>query len=289
MLKNKKAGRIITQLKELAEGNISFHAQIVVCPGINDGLVLKNTILDLLNFSENLLSIAIVPVGLTKYSNPILHPVTKEIAENICLSVSDISDEDKEKTNLRRIFIADEFYIKAGIPIPDRSYYETYPQIENGVGLVRLLLEEWEKIKVQLREKRASSVTDTFPIGSMKRIHILLITSMSAQSYIYKIMSEFSEYFLTIDIQVVSVTNSFFGESVTVAGLLTGVDIIKTIKKTAMKWDVALVPQVIFNYKNITLDGFSLNRIEKYAGCPVKGVTDLTQLVNICKKYTYEK
>lgn len=287
MLNNKKAGQILIQLKELAQGHISFHTQIVVCPGINDGPGLKNTLHDLLFFSEELLSVAVVPVGLTKYSNPALAPVTKKNAENICSLVRNINEEDMRNRNERRIFIADEFYIKAGIPIPDQSYYGEYPQIENGVGLIRLLFEEWESIKRQLSENIVSSAEKSTNSEHRGKKNILLLTSFSAKSYLSEIINEFCRIYFPFTIRVVSVKNTFFGESVTVAGLLTGTDLLKTIKKTRIKWDVVFIPKIIFNYNNYTLDGFSLNRITKYAGCSVKVITDLTQLVNICKKYIH--
>ncbi|MGD9202115.1 MAG: DUF512 domain-containing protein, partial [Chitinispirillia bacterium] len=167
----------------------------------------------------------------------------------------------------------------------DRSYYEEYPQIENGVGLVRLLLEEWESIKRQFQKEKPTVASAAVNSGYDNKKDILLLTSISAKSYLIEIISEISKFILPVEIKVLSVKNTFFGESVTVAGLITGIDIIKTIKKTGIKWDIVFIPQVIFNYENFTLDGFSMNRIARYAGCPVKAIKDLKQLVNICRSY----
>ena len=140
MLGNPIAFDIMKQLRFLERRAVRFHTQVVVCPGINDGRVLRKTIQDLLTLKAGLLSIAVVPVGLTRHRKTPLVPVNRADALYICREVSRISDRHAAVEGRRRVFCADEFFIKAKLPIPPKKYYEDYPQIENGVGLVRRIL-----------------------------------------------------------------------------------------------------------------------------------------------------
>jgi putative radical SAM enzyme (TIGR03279 family) len=279
LLGNKAALDIMQQLRLLEKHNIRVHTQIVVCPGINDGAVLKKTIQDLLTLKEGLLSIAVVPVGLTRHRSIALQPVTKSHAMAICREVGDISDKRAAKDGIRRIFCADELFIKAGISIPPKKYYEEYPQIENGVGLIRQLLEEWQEIRKGLirqggviQSKKASG-------------RFLVVTSMSAYSFIRKIFDELQKLKTPGTIDVSAVRNLFFGESVTVAGLMSAADVIRTVKaaiseKTArFEYRYVFLPAVMFNTHGHTLDGYSRQRIEKTLGLRVKVVCTTKEVV----------
>lgn len=280
MLNNPNINSILDQLKILEDNGISFHTQIVVCPDINDGKILEKTLHDLLLFKNCLLSIAVVPVGLTKHRKTPLKPVAREDALKICRKVDEWSEQDKKTIGSRRLFIADEFLIKAGRIIPENQYYEKYPQIENGVGLIRLLLKEWEGIKRKLgkREGRITGKSDTN--YNQEKKHYLILTSASANPYIKKIVSELGQFFNDLDLTVEPVPNKFFGESVTVAGLITARDIISTVHKLKKQWDSIIIPRVILNYREYTLDGFSISRIAKKIGRRVVVVENLSQLVD---------
>jgi putative radical SAM enzyme (TIGR03279 family) len=280
MLRNPHAGRIMEQLKEIQDNGIAFHTQIVVCPGINDGPVLEKSIHDLLTFKESLLSIAVVPVGLTKHRKTIVRPVSPRGALRVCNTVLAMSEKDKEITGFRRLFIADEFLLMGGITIPSYTYYEDYPQIENGVGLIRLLLQEWRSVKEKLQRKRGNITS-----GKVKRnTRYLLLTSVSARPFLEMIVSELGQFFKNINIIVEPVINRFFGESVTVAGLTTARDIMYSIRKYNHKADEVIVPQVILNYNGYTLDGFSVDRIIKNTGVNVVAVENLSHLVEYISK-----
>lgn len=283
MLNNTRAGRIISQLRKLEDNGITFHAQIVVCPGINDSPALDKTIYDLLSFKNGLLSIAVVPVGLTKHRKTYLESISKENALNICRKVAKWSNEDKKKIGSHRLFIADEFLIKAGLDVPESHYYEDYPQIENGVGLLRQLLDEWKMIKRKLRKRRGQIATESNYYKQRKKCYLIL-TSVSADSYIKEIIKELVQFISNLDITVMPVTNRFFGESVTVAGLITAYDIIRTVKKIKQPWDAVFIPRVILNYRNYTLDGYAVNRISKNIGVKVEIVDNLSQWVDFLLK-----
>jgi putative radical SAM enzyme (TIGR03279 family) len=266
MLGNMRAPDIMEQLQFLRDNGIAFHTQIVVCPGFNDGDVLHRTILDLFSFSESLLSIAVVPVGLTDFRKIPLQPVTKDIAQNVCTEMMELSDKQLTPDGLRRLFIADEFFVKADLPLPPKKYYEDYPQIENGIGLLRQLLEEWKQYKKEFKAQTFAPVK--------KRKNYLVITSKSAYPFLKKIITEaqVSQPAYHIEFTLVAVTNRYFGEMVTVAGLLTASDVTRVIKAEMRqkKYETVILPRIMFNYAGFTLDGYSPQRISLNIGTPVK-------------------
>ncbi len=248
MLNNNEAGCIMEQLKELADNGISFHTQIVVCPGINDSEVLRKTLSDLLVFDDSLLSAAVVPVGLTKHANPILRPVNRSEAEGIIR----ITDEFRRVSE--SVYTADELYIKAGIGIPESEYYGEYPQEENGVGLLRILLDEWEGIKEEVSEEVYTG-------------RYLLVTSESAYPYISGVISEINRISGGAELIPVVPENTLFGKRVTVAGLMCARDIIRAVKNLrCSEISRVILPSVIFNTKGYTLDDWSLEDIERAVG-----------------------
>ena len=283
MLRNKNAGPILHRLRMLQNNGISFHTQIVVCPSINDSIVLKKTIRDLLSITEGLLSIAVVPVGLTKYHKNNLQMVSPMQARRICDMVTGMSARDKRQHDVRRLFIADELFIRAGLSIPERDYYEAYPQVENGVGLIRLLLDEWRQVKSELVDNRRNGITG----GKNKKY--LLLSSVSAYPYLADIIRELRRYFIACDITVEPVENGFFGATVTVAGLLTARDIKRVVRNKGMGMDSVIIPEVVLNYRGYTLDGFSVERLAGVTGKTIVVVKNLAHLVTYVKSDCYDK
>lgn len=289
MLNNSRAGSITAQLRELESDGIAFHTQIVVCPQINDGKVLEKTINDLLAFKDGLLSIAVVPVGITKHRKSSLKPVSARDARNICRMVDTIGERNKKNTGRRRVFIADEFLLKAGLDIPESSYYEDYPQIENGVGLISILLNEWKGVRKNLRKKIEKVKRTTTKPSSLRKKRYLLLTSVSAQPFAGEIISELGRLFDNVDLTVEPVLNRFLGETVTVAGLITAHDIIHTVKKSQKQWDAVIIPGVILNYRGYTLDGFSTARIAKNIGTEVNVANNIPGLYDFILESTHEQ
>lgn len=275
MLGNSKAPDIMEQLAFFAKNGVMFHTQIVVCPGYNDGNILKKTVLDLLSFGESLLSIAVVPVGITKHRKTELSPVNGIKAKEICSIIEKISDKTLKKDGIRKVFLADEFFIKAGLPIPETSYYEDFPQIENGVGIVRQFLDQWNKAKERIKK----SSTSKKKVISKKRVAV--VTSVSASVFVERVVKEIMSLFKNIEIFTIPVINYFFGESVTVAGLLTAKDVIKQIRKTVKTtyYDEVILPDVMFNYSGYTLDGYSLKRLEKHLKIKTRTVSTPEEIV----------
>jgi putative radical SAM enzyme (TIGR03279 family) len=269
----RRAPAILDQLRFLSRHGIMFHTQIVVCPGYNDGAVLTRTINDLLSLGPCLLSVAVVPVGLTRFRSVPLMPVDEENARSICAGVSAIIDRDRTRSGKRRVFCADELFLKAGLPVPPASWYGEYPQIENGVGLLRQLSEAWRLAKNRVRGARV-------PRLGLPEKRYLLLTSLSAYATLANIAAEACRL-RPITVRVEPVINHFFGSTVTVAGLLTARDVVRTVRNIGDRPRLAgvLVPAVMFNYAGFTLDGYSQKRLSKAAGITIKPIRGIGELL----------
>ncbi|ADQ41443.1 protein of unknown function DUF512 [Caldicellulosiruptor acetigenus I77R1B] len=243
ILKNPKASLILEQLEYLSSNNIEFDAQIVLMKSINDKDNLDRTISDLANFYPNLRSIAVVPVGLTKYRDGLfeLEPFSKEDAKEVILQISKWQKEFKRRFGTKLVFASDEFYVKAEEKIPDYRFYEDFRQIENGVGLLALF-----------RKQFLSSLKKLKPNVKIKK-RITLVTSVAAYKFMKELIETFNQKYPNIKVDVVAVVNHFFGENVTVAGLLTGQDIISQLKCRELG-DYVLVPACALNHENKFLD-----------------------------------
>jgi len=256
MLGNAKAPNILTELLQLTVYKIKIHAQIVLCHGINDGEELTRTIKDLQKFYPYVASIAVVPVGLTKYKTTQIKPFEKSEALKVIDTVKQARDRFKKRHGDPLVYLADEFYIRAEHPFPPLKDYGDLPQIENGVGLVPSFLYASRKIKLPQK------------IEPQK---VVVFTGVSFMPY----LEEFSKRLNTIDglsLDVFKVKNKFFGPTVTVAGLLTGKDIVKTVAGK-VKADCLLVPNIALRYGSDTfLDNVTLKDIEECLGMRVKAI-----------------
>jgi putative radical SAM enzyme (TIGR03279 family) len=271
MLGIKRAPPIMEQLSFLTRNNIKLHTQIVVCPGYNDGTRLASTVHDLFSLGDNLLSIAVVPVGLTKFRRVPLAPVDASMARKLCHDIGALSDRDEAQSGRRRLFLADEIFLRAGAAIPPASYYGEYPQIENGVGLVRQLLENWKNAKRRPHRNRSRGKK------------YLLLTSVSAFPFLYSVAHEVEELRSGTVMHAEAVTNVFFGTTVTVAGLLTARDVLAAARRAlrSARFDRLLLPAAMFNYAGYTLDGWSAKRLAEKAGIPVRVVGSVEKILKI--------
>jgi len=241
---------IMAQLERLANGGVNFHAQIVVVPGYNDGTVLEKTVSDLLSFGDALLSLAVVPVGLTKHRDrlPPLKPVNSELAKGIVdwhYEVRDLND-----TARRTLQLADEFFLLAECDIPQESYYNGYPQYENGVGMVRYFI-----------ERARSWGKDNFP--DLSGIKLAVVTGRLFAPIFESIALERLESLTGAKISVLAPVNSLFGASVTVANLLPAIDVVRAIKSLAGKPDAVLIPPRIMSSDGLSLEDWTLEVLER--------------------------
>lgn len=256
MLGNQKAPDILKELQDLTSNKIRLHVQIVLCPGLNDGEELSNTIKDLQKFYPYVASIAVVPVGLTRHRKSIIRPVEKNDALKVIEDVIKFRQRCKRRHGDPIVHLADEFYIKAGVTFPPVKEYGDLPQIENGVGLVPVFLHCSKKLKLPKK---------------IEPVNAAVITGASFMPY----LEEFAKKLNTIEglsLDVFKVENTFFGQSVTVAGLLTGKDILKTIVGKT-KADCLLVPNVTLREgSDMFLDNVTLKDMEESLGMRVKAI-----------------
>jgi len=238
MMKNKKAGEIKENLERLSKGGIKLHTQIVLLPGVNDGEFLHETIEDLL-FLPAVESIGIVPVGLTAMRDglPSIESPTPEWMSEVIKVVEPYQEEIKKKKGKTLIYLADEFYIKTGNAIPPAKYYDDFPQLENGIGMARKFLEGLKSLKVPDFEGK-----------------VLLVTGTLAYNLIKKLANKFRK--AGVKTEVMSVKNRYFGDSVGVAALLGGWDLMGLL--SVKDFDVIILPPDIVNIDGLFVDGCSL-------------------------------
>lgn len=255
MMGSKEAGKIMDILRDLHGAGIDFHAQIVLCPGINDGDELKRSIEDLASLRPNLLSLAVVPVGLTRYREKLyqLRNYTVAEAEEVFNLVRDYQERFlAEGENF--LYLSDEFYLLTGKEFPESEEYNDFPQLENGVGLSRLLLDEFADVERDLPERL------------LKPLRLLLATGLLAENVLKKPVARLNQIDgLTVDI--LPVRNEFFGEKVTVAGLLTGRDIRDAILEARPEeYELIVLPRVVLNDDGLFID--SMTKSEFIADIP---------------------
>ena len=234
MMKNKRAGEVLRYLGELKRAGISMCAQIVLCRGINDGEELKRTLSDLSEYAPELTSIAVVPAGLTKFRDK-LYPLTDftpEEAGAVIDTVNAFGEKFLSKLGTRLVYCADEFYLKAGREIPDSDYYEDYPQLENGVGMIRSFSDEFSMCIEDLEEEAKSCKERT----------VSLATGVAAYPTVKELACRLMAICPGLTVNIYKIINNFFGESITVSGLLTGKDIYEQLKDKDLG-DELIIPE----------------------------------------------
>ncbi len=247
LLENPKAKDILFQMKKMSDEGIKFHTQVVLCPGINDGNALEKTYQDLCAIG-GVISIALVPVGLTSYRKKLttLRSFKKEEAQNIIAWAEKKQNENILKNKKVLIWPADEFYIIAEKIPPSESVYEDFPQLENGVGMIRQFWAECDRISL--------------PKALPQKREIVCITGNSGKYVLYKLIEKLNKV-KNCSIELKTIENSFFGPQVTVVGLLTGKCLLEGLNGVAAGKDV-LIPDVMTRgVKDTFLDGMEINEV----------------------------
>lgn len=252
LLHNRFAGKCYDIMKRFSKNGIVMNCQIVLCPNINDGEHLKRTLTDLGNLFPNVNSISVVPVGLTRYRDGLypLTPFTPESSRETIEFVGKIQDEFLEKYGTRLVYLSDEFFVNANIPVPESEEYEGFPQIENGVGLIASMREEFESALNMLPEEKRNR-------------HVAIATGEIAEGFIRELAEKLEKRCQGIKIDVYAVKNNFFGGGVTVSGLVCGGDIIEQLRGK-LKTDILLIPHsMLRDEDNIFLDDVTVADVEK--------------------------
>lgn len=277
MLHNRFAGDIMTRLERLAEARIEVNAQIVLCPEINDKAALTKTLKDLATLSPWLVSVAIVPVGLTKFRDGLapLRGFTSEEAKEVIEQVTQLQAVFLEELDTRFAFLSDEFYIMANLPLPAYDAYEGFIQLENGVGLMC-------KFETELTDALEALKIDN--TGDVKPQTATLFTGYSASAFMEKQAEKIKEK-LPLTINVVQVDNDFFGRTITVAGLIVGSDIVDQSKDLELG-DFVIIPRSMMKadedifLDNMTVEGFSQALGRPVLIAEVDGQIFLDQMIN---------
>ena len=261
MLNNRFAGKIYDILKRLAAAGIKMNTQIVCCPGINDGEELVKTIEDLYKLYPNVNSVAVVPLGITKHREGLkkMKLFTQETSLEQVNLVKDLQEKYYKESGTPFVRLSDEFYIVSGEPLPDSYHYEGFEQIEDGVGMVTLLKDTIDATLPELKKDGAGSFT--FVTGTLVYPEIVHIKD--------KIQSINSN----INISVEKIPNKFFGETITVTGLLTGIDIINTLKERGYG-DYVIIPD------NVLRKGYELSNSDEAILLDDYTVEDLAKELN---------
>jgi putative radical SAM enzyme (TIGR03279 family) len=257
MLKNEKLAPIIPRLRKLGSNGITIHTQVVLCPGINDASQLERTISELGELYPSVESLAVVPVGLTKYRDhlPDLRTYTKAEAGKIIDYVEACQDKYSVEHGSRFVWAADEFYVIADRAFPSRASYEEMPQFENGIGMVREFITMFNRRRAKLKS-----------IKSNKRVAML--TGASAYPFMTRdIMPYLNE--LGLPVTLYPVPNDFWGHGVTVSGLLTGQDVLKYSRKIADQFDLVILPPNCLNSDDLFLDNLTLDQFKTTLKKPV--------------------
>lgn len=251
MLKNPRSGEVLSYIKKLADAGIEINAQIVLCRGINDGANLERTMHDLACLYPQVSSVSVVPAGLTKYRDGLypLTPFTKEESATVVAQVEAFAAACKKALGSSIIYCGDELYLEAGLPLPDGDYYEGYSQIENGVGMISSMKDELDSA---LEDEEGDETARTLSVA----------TGHAAYGFILECTEKIKAKFPNIKINVYEIKNNFFGESVTVAGLVTGRDLAEQLAGKALG-DELLLPSCMLRYGgDLFLCGKSLEELE---------------------------
>jgi putative radical SAM enzyme (TIGR03279 family) len=256
MLGNRGSVPIYDQLRELADAGITMHTQVVLCPGVNDGPHFEKTVRDLASLFPRVSSLAVVPLGLTKHrmSLPSLCPVTRDYAARFVSRWQSGMAELAEELGAPFLFLADEFFIKAGLPLPSLDAYGDLPQIENGVGMLPLFLAEVEDV-----------------LGSAEHLgnaNVTVITGVSPYPHVSEFLERLQEK-TGVSFRLNAVVNSLFGDSVTVTGLVSGRDIVECLKKAGHD-DLVMLPDVMLKEgEGIFIDSMSLQDLRRETGADI--------------------
>ncbi|MBD3169176.1 MAG: DUF512 domain-containing protein [candidate division Zixibacteria bacterium] len=263
MLGRKKIRPVMETLEKLTSSGIEVHTQVVLCPGYNDGGQLDKTIDDLCSLRPYLKSLGIVPVGLSAFREelPQLTPVDEKIAADLIERYGP-GEQQRFRVDYEDgfLYLADEFYLLAGKDVPDNKYYDDYTQFENGIGMLRLFLDDFANEKERLSE-----------ITVKKELNVAIVTGKLMEGIFRKdVIPELRKRLPASEIGLLAVENKLLGDKITVSGLIGGKDIIEQYKRKELKYDYLLLPPNCVNSDELFLDDYTPKKIAVETGAEVK-------------------
>lgn len=279
MLHNRFAGEALKKVDRLYEGGIQMNGQIVLCKGINDGEELERSISDMAKYIPYLQSVSVVPVGLTKYREGLypLESFTKEDAKEVLAIIKKWQEKLYAEHGMHFIHAGDEWYILAGEEMPQEETYDGYLQLENGVGMLRLLQNEFQEAFAELK-------------GDERELEISMATGVLAYDYLKEMLVQLKEKYPRVTVHLYKIQNQFFGEKITVAGLITGQDLIAQLKGEPLGTCLLLPCNMLRSGEEVFLDDITLSQVKESLQVDVDIVkssgTDFVEaILNRSKKY----
>lgn len=259
MMGNRFAGEKLEFIRQLAQNGISLNCQVVCCPNLNDGDELRKTLHDLGELMPNISSMAVVPVGITKYRENLypLKTFDKISAGETIDIIEEFQQEFLEKYNTRVVFPSDEFFLTAERELPDMEYYEDFPQYENGVGILRTLIDEF------------TDALETAEYSGESR-HITIATGYCPSSVIKNLAEMAESKFSGLKCDVVPIRNDFFGNTITVTGLITAGDLISQLKGRDNGTELLISSSMLMQNSDIFLDDLTVSDVEKELDIKIK-------------------
>ena len=263
MMGNKRAGQVLDYIRQLADAGIELHTQLVLCPGYNDGDELTYTISELYKMRECVKSVSVVPIGLTRHRGGLcpMEAVSHEKAIELITEIEKWQKKAMAEVGTGFVYASDEIYLKAGIEIPDSSAYHGFPQIENGVGMIASMREEFSDA--------LENAPKTCPDKS-----VTLVCGVAAYDFLSEIAETVKKKYPNINITVEKIINDFFGHEITVSGLLCGCDIIAQLKDRKIGDTLIITKNMLRDGENVLLDDITTEDIEKALGVSIIAVSD---------------
>ena len=261
MLHNRFAGDALKKVDRFYEAGIEMNGQIVLCKGVNDGAELERSISDMSKYLPHLRSVSVVPVGLSKYREGLypLEPFTKEEAQQVLATIHKWQEKLFPEYGLHFIHASDEWYILAEEEIPDEDNYDGYLQLENGVGMLRLLKEEVEETLAEVK-----------PDGETPKRRVSIATGRLAGPFLKELGKRIETVHQNVTLQIFEIRNDFFGESITVSGLITGQDLIAQLKDQDLGDELLLPSNMIRSGERVFLDDLTIEDAEEALGIPIR-------------------
>lgn len=265
MMKNKNAGKVLEIIKKFTDAGIMVNAQLVLCPGLNDKAELRRSLNDLGALYPQIQSIACVPVGLTKYREGLydLRPFTAHEACETVATIEEFGNKFKAEHGTRLAYPGDEFYLLGGLPVPQPEFYEEFAQIENGVGM-------WASLKSEFSEHLEFS--EDSDLSSPR--HISVATGAAAAPLLRNLVDEAAKKWHNLKVEVYEIKNNFFGENITVSGLLTGKDFTQQLTGKELGTELLIPADSLRREGDIFLDDMSLEELSRNLNVPVRPVSN---------------
>ena len=263
MMKNKNAGRVLSYLDKFRDAGLSMCGQIVLCRGVNDGEELLRTMRDLSGYAPAMGSVSVVPAGLTEHREG-LYPLTDFSpgeAARVIDEVTAFGDRMYREHGTRIFYLADEFYLKAGRPVPGADYYEEYSQLENGVGMLRSFSDDFHMALRDIKEEYPT-------IGKTRTVSVA--TGVASYPMFVSLSEELMREYPDLRINIYKIINNFFGKSITVAGLLTGRDMLEPLRGQDLGEELLISQSTLRAGEDVFLCGMTKDELSAGLGVPVR-------------------